>query len=499
MNRKVRSLIMLALTLIGLIGLVGVTPQVRAQDQTQTQDGDDQDDGNQDTGDGSGEQDEGETDDDQDIGTDDDVNDDDVEETSSSVPQTPELDLPVAPESERVDLAVPSFSSPTTVTNPLFPISDLHSALLLGNVDGHLMRVETTLLPETKMIEWNGQQIETLVSQYVAYLDGRIEEVAIDWYAQADDGSVWYLGEDVFNYHDGVVADTEGTWLAGQDGPAAMIMPATPQVGDVYRPENSPGIVFEEVTIKSIGETVNGPHGPVEGAIIAEELHMDGSYENKTFAPGYGEFLSGGAGNLEALALAVPTDALAEPIPIELETLLNGALDIFNSAEAEDWNAATATLETMTVAWNTYQANAKVPELLAAQMNQALAALAGNALVPAVTAQNPTGARKAALDVAQTSLDLEMQYRPLTEINLARFDLWVLQLLADVPSNEPSLIMGDVTVLEWMWDRVSHTVDASAAEQIMAHLENLRSAADNEDLSTASAEATRLHDLLTGL
>ena len=60
----------------------------------------------------------------------------------------------------------------------------------------------------------------------VAYLDGRIHEVALDWYAQADDGSAWYFGEDVFNYEDGKVADTEGTWIVGGETPAAMIMPA---------------------------------------------------------------------------------------------------------------------------------------------------------------------------------------------------------------------------------------------------------------------------------
>lgn len=131
----------------------------------------------------------------------------------------PQLDLPVAPESERVDLAQPSFSNPTRVTNPLFPISQLHSVLMLGHVDGQAFRVEVTLLPGAKIINWNGQPVETLISQYAAYLDGRIHEVALDWYAQADDGAVWYFGEDVFNYEDGVIADTNGTWPAGTARP----------------------------------------------------------------------------------------------------------------------------------------------------------------------------------------------------------------------------------------------------------------------------------------
>ncbi len=59
-----------------------------------------------------------------------------------------------------------------------------------------------------------------------------------------------------------------------------MIMPANPQVGDVYRPENIPGFVFEEVTIQSTGLTVDGPTGSVAGAIVVKELHMDGNYSS---------------------------------------------------------------------------------------------------------------------------------------------------------------------------------------------------------------------------
>ena len=131
------------------------------------------------------------------------------ERGSKTIPQpvVPD-DLPVAPQSERVDLATPSFSDPTSVTNPLFPVSKQESVLMVGQVDGKPFRTEVTLLPDTRIIEWQGQRVETLVSQYAAYLDGRIHEVAYDLYAQADDGSVWYFGEDVFNFEDGAIVDT---------------------------------------------------------------------------------------------------------------------------------------------------------------------------------------------------------------------------------------------------------------------------------------------------
>jgi hypothetical protein len=237
----------------------------------------------------------------------------------------PPADLPVAPESERVDRYAPSFSNPTKVTNPLHPSSRVRSALLLGKEEGQTLRVEVTLLG-TKTIACGGRPVQTLESQYVAFLDGKIHEVALDWYAQDDDGAVWYFGEDVFNFEDGVVADTEGTWMAGRDGPAAMIMPADPQVGDVYRPENIPGLVFEEVTVKAVDRRVAGPRGPVDGAILIEELHMDGKRESKTFAPGYGEFSTGAGNNLEALALAVPIDRTPRRVPPLLGKQLREAL-----------------------------------------------------------------------------------------------------------------------------------------------------------------------------
>ncbi len=140
-------------------------------------------------------------------------------------------DIQLAPETDRVDLAMPTFSDPTNITNPLFPVSQQASVVLLGHVDDEPFRTEVTLLPETRIIEWADRRVEVAVSQYVAFLGGSIEEVAYDLYAQADDGSVWYFGEDVFDFRDGAIVVTEGTWLAGKDGPAAMIMPGGPAGG----------------------------------------------------------------------------------------------------------------------------------------------------------------------------------------------------------------------------------------------------------------------------
>ena len=409
---------------------------------------------------------------------------------------------PTAPDSQRADLVEPTFSVPTTVDNPLFPISDLHSAILLGNDEGNPLRIETVLLPEPKVIDVDGEKVATLVSQFVSYLDGRIHEVALDWYAQDDAGNVWYFGEDVFNYEDGVVADTDGTWIAGEDGPPGMIMPADPQIGQAYRPENIPDLVFEEVTVKSLDLTVDGPRGPVAGAMVGTENHLlEGNYEDKTFAPGYGEFASGVGANLEALALAVPTDAQPAGVPPELEAVSRGASEVFAAADSGDWEAATRSLDAMTAAWEAHRATGTVPPLLDVQMGQALDALRGNALMPAVDDRNPEGARNAVLDVEMAALDLELQYRPPAEIDLGRLNVWANQLALDSASDEADAghIAGDVSSIEWVWDRIADRFEEADVDAIGGQLKDLRAAADDEDTAAAAEAAPRLVETVAGL
>jgi hypothetical protein len=422
--------------------------------------------------------------------------------STNAAPESDSPTQPTAPDSQRVDLVEPTFSVPTTVDNPLFPISDLHSAVLLGNDEGNPLRIETVLLPDSEVIDVDGRKVETLISQFVSYLDGRIHEVALDRYAQDDAGNVWYFGEDVFNYEDGVVADTGGTGTAGEDVLEGMIVPPDPVVGQAYRPENIPDLVFEEVVVKTLDLTVDGPRGPVSGAIVGTENHLlEGNYEDKTFAPGYGEFTSGVGANLEALALAVPTDAQAGGVPSELQAVSRGAKEVFAAAEIRDWDAATQGLEAMTAAWEAHRASGAVPPLLDVQMDQALDALRGNALMPAVDERNPEGARSAALDAEMATLDLELQYRPPTEVDLGRFNVWANQLLIDSASDEADAgqVAGDVTSLEWVWDRIAHSIDQADVEEVGTQLEALRTAADDEDTDAATKAAPRFVETVAGL
>jgi hypothetical protein len=404
--------------------------------------------------------------------------------------------IPVAPDSARVDLSAPAFSHPTEVTNPLFPISDLHSAVLNGTIDGKPFHTETTLMPYTRVIEWTpGQQVETLVSQYSAFLDGRLQEVALDYYAQADDGSVWYFGEDVADYNpQGEITYTTDSWLAGKDGPPAMIMPGQPKIGQAFRTENIPGVVFEEVTVKTTDKTVPGPLGPVKGAMVGSELHDDALRSDKVFAPGYGEFSTKDTDGVEAMALAVPTDAAQGPPPAELETVLNSANQASEAVQARDTAATAGAARSASGAWRKLKSAGDLPVRLVPPMDSAI-----KALTSAKPAQDPSSAGTAAINVAQAALDLELRYRPPAEIDLARFEQWNRQLIVDAAAKDLGGVSSDLATMEWVRDRFEPNVDPTVLTSIDAHVLALRDDINNKDVGAAAGEAAQLQRDLAGV
>ena len=408
------------------------------------------------------------------------------------IPQ-PKVDkLAIADESKRVDLVLPKFSHPTEVTNPLFPVSKQHAVLFSGKVDDKPFRTEVTLLPFTRIIVWNGIQIETLVSQYMAYSDGRVQEVAYDLYAQADDGSVWYFGEDVSDFRDGVIYTKEGTWLAGKDGPPNMIMPGKPKVGDAFRAENMPGIAFEEVTISDINYTYDGPLGPIPGSLVGRELHQDGTYDEKTFAPGYGEVFTGSGGDVEAVALAVPNDALSGPVPAELQAMTDGALAVLKSASEKDWKTAGDAIASIKSAWERVSAG-EMPKPIKPILEAAFMDLTA-----AVEKRNAIKARQAAIETARWAFDLQLRHRPVTEINLARFDLWAAQVLVDADNEDAKNVSSDMFTLTLIRDRILKAVDADTAQNLNIHLGELMSASADKEFDAAKAAAGKLREIVAG-
>jgi hypothetical protein len=220
---------------------------------------------------------------------------------------------------------------------------------------------------------------------------------------------------------------------------------------------------------------------------------MDGATEDKTFAAAYGEFFTSDGVDTEALAMAVPTDAASEPVPESLVTITDRAATVFAAADASSWDGATAAMEDMNAAWADHAAG-DVPRLVEPLIGEAL-----DALNQAIGAQDAEAARQATINVARLSLDLQLRYRPVTEVDLGRFDLWLAQLQLDAAAEDAGGVNGDLLTLDYVRDRIVQALDASTAAELNLALEELQTAVTDGDFTAASEIAHRLRGLVSGL
>lgn len=182
------------------------------------------------------------------------------------------------------------FSHPRDITNPYLPLSSVKQDILEGTEDGKKTHVERTAKPEIhKAFTVGDQTVEALAFEDRETEDGKLAEVTTDYFAQDDNGTVYYLGEDVDEYKDGKVAGHEGGWLVGKDTPApGVIFPAEAKLGAKWRSEDVSSDISERDEIVSTNETVKTPAGTFADCVKVKESLGDGTTEYKYYAKGTG-------------------------------------------------------------------------------------------------------------------------------------------------------------------------------------------------------------------
>jgi hypothetical protein len=144
--------------------------------------------------------------------------------------------------------------------------------------------------------------------------------------------------------------------------------------------------------------------------------------------------------------------------------------------------------------WMTYGRRGNLPKKIEPRMNEARAALKA-----AVDARDAERTRQTAIGVAQWSLDLRLQYRPQTEIDLARLDLWAAQLTLDAAARKAGSVGGDVFTIGYIRDRILNTLDGADVVRLDSEVQKLQVAVADNDLSAASETAERLRETLKPL
>ena len=160
-----------------------------------------------------------------------------------------------------------------------------------GHLENQNERVERTAKPEVqKTFQIGGQTVEALTVEDREFTaGGKLTEATLDYFAQDDNGNVYYIGEDVNEYKNGKVSGHSGAWLFGRDTQSpGLLMPAHPKVGDKFKSENVPPISREADEVVSVSETVTVPAGTFQNCVEIKEIAGDGDTENKLYAPNTG-------------------------------------------------------------------------------------------------------------------------------------------------------------------------------------------------------------------
>jgi hypothetical protein len=173
------------------------------------------------------------------------------------------------------------------VTNRYFPLKAGTTLVFEGLRDGQPQRTEMAITNETKVV----MGVKCLVIRDSNTSNGALVEKTTDWYAQADNGDVWYFGEATAEYTNGAVSSTKGSWEAGVDGAQpGIIMKADPKPGDRYRQEYRPGVAEDMATVSRIEPSVQVTGGTFQNAVVTEDrnpLDPD-KLDTKKYAAGVG-------------------------------------------------------------------------------------------------------------------------------------------------------------------------------------------------------------------
>jgi hypothetical protein len=209
--------------------------------------------------------------------------------------------------------ATASFAAPTTIDHPYFPLVPGTIRRYEGRTEDGLEVTEIEVLAETRVVSG----IECVVVRDTVTVGGLLVEDTRDWFAQDDDGNVWYMGEEVDDYaydEQGNMLEVthEGSWEAGLDVAGLGViaapghqMPQEPVAKASYHQEWYEGAADDMAYVVATGVRAELPDGTVYEDCVQtlDWAPLEPSaLEHKYYAPGVG------------LVMEVPLDAVEETV-----------------------------------------------------------------------------------------------------------------------------------------------------------------------------------------
>ena len=178
------------------------------------------------------------------------------------------------PEPLPLSLCAPNQTFDLQIDNPYYPLLPGQTSVFFGLDEGEPLGLRITVLKATETFYDLDPAIPDVVTRVVEEVewadddeDGKVDrnedliEVSRNYFAQTQDDTVCYFGEDVKIYEDGVFeGDTTGSWRADDpeaDNAPGIFMPGDPEAGMFFHTEAAPDVAEDTAEIIGFG-TVNG-------------------------------------------------------------------------------------------------------------------------------------------------------------------------------------------------------------------------------------------------
>jgi hypothetical protein len=181
---------------------------------------------------------------------------------------------------------VPSHFS-SVIDNPYMPLVPGTTRSYEKLTAEGLETVDVTVTYETRLI----LGVTCVVVHDIVALDGEVVEDTFDWFAQDDEGNVWYFGEATAEYENGFPINNAGQREAGADHALpGIVMLGALQEGEIYRQEFYIGIAEDAAEVEATSTPVVVPFGVFPSCLQTEDFSpLEPDHEEwKYYAPGIG-------------------------------------------------------------------------------------------------------------------------------------------------------------------------------------------------------------------
>jgi hypothetical protein len=185
-----------------------------------------------------------------------------------------------------------NFTNPTDIDNSYWSLipGTIFTYKPVPNEETVVNTIKVTY--DTKTITVDDKSVLCIVVYDTETVDGELTEETYDWYAQDDDGNIWYFGEETESLQPDGSWSTEGSWEAGVDGALpGYVMLAEPRPGVCYQQEYLEGEAEDTAKVLKLNAKVTLENGDsYEDCLVTKEwTKLDpGVVEHKYYAPNVG-------------------------------------------------------------------------------------------------------------------------------------------------------------------------------------------------------------------